>query len=288
MNFEQLESGRAGASFDILKKIGETIGRAEKSAAQKIQDPTLRKLTAARVSLEYAVIETARERSVPTNTVADALAGATVVQQTMLIKEGRAALARAFNVEPEVLVSAFTGKLVGMEMPRGMGSTPELDKMIDSARNLVTSIVGDEYANRGRYFLGGSDRDGFVSLKTGEGADQSKVSLATRLAFIESSIDAGTAKGDITATNAAMLKDRIESQIFQPRPPQSIQFSDEFRKYFQSRGLTMRTEVMQDVRGITQSRTVKEITEKLSVNLQQTRRDTAKTEPLRATKELER
>lgn len=288
MNFEQLESGRAGASFDILKKIGETIGRAEKSAAQKIQDPTLRKLTAARVSLEYAVIETARERSVPTNTVADALAGATVVQQTMLIKEGRAALARAFNVEPEVLVSAFTGKLVGMEMPRGMGSTPELDKMIDSARNLVTSIVGDEYANRGRYFLGGSDRDGFVSLKTGEGADQSKVSLATRLAFIESSIDAGTAKGDITATNAAMLKDRIESQIFQPRPPQSIQFSDEFRKYFQSRGLTMRTEVMQDVRGITQSRTVKEITEKLSANLQQTRRDTVKTEPLRATKELER
>lgn len=54
-----------------------------------------------------------------------------------------------------------------------------------------------------------------------------KTELAARLAFMESSIDAAVGKGAISQVNADMLKERIEAQVFQPRPPQSLQFSKE-------------------------------------------------------------
>ena len=288
MTFEQVEAGRSNAAWDILKKFGETIGRAEKSAAEKMQDPAMRKLAAARVSLEYAVIATARERNMPTQTVAGALQGATVAQQAMMIKEGRAALGRAYSVEPDVLVSAFTGKMVEMEMPRGLGSTPALDKMVDAARNLVTGIVKDEYATRGRFDAATSNRDGFVSLKSDSQTAPNKTELASRLVFIESAIDAAVAKGDIAEANARMLKERVEAQVFQPRPPQSIQFSESFRKFFESRGAGMRIEAMKEVRAVTQSSTVKEITQKMMLAMPKAVAQPTAADPARATKALER
>lgn len=289
MTFEQVEAGRANAAWEILKKFGEAIGRAEKKAAEKKQDPAMRKLAAARVSLEYAVIATARERNMPTQTVAGALQAATVAQQAMLIREGRVALGRAYGVEPDVLVSAFTGKMVEMELPRGMESTPELDKMVDAARNLVASILKDEYGtSAGRFSMASSHHDGFVAFKLNAQAAPDRTEFASRLVFIESAIDAAIARGDIAEASAMALKERVEAQVFQPRPPQSIQFSKDFREFFESRGVGMRIEAMKEVRAITQSITVKEITEKMMLAMPKAVSQPATADPVRSTKELER
>lgn len=287
MTFERIEAARSGAAWDILSKFGETLAKAEKTVAAKLQDPAMRKMAAARVSLEYAVIATARERAIGTDVVAGALPGATVAQQAMLIKEGRAALGRTYNIEPDVLVGALAGKMVDVEMPRGMGTNPAMDKMIDAARNLVVGIIKDEYADRGRFHMGGVGQDSFVTLRSEAAAAPLKTELATRLAFMESSVDAAVAKGLMTSNNGQMLKERIEAQVFQPRPPQSIEFSKQFLDYFNSRGQAMRAEVMKDVRAVTQSQTVQDIAKKLSVAMPAPK-PAAPGAPQRETKSLER
>ena len=60
-----------------------------------------------------------------------------------------------------------------------------------------------------------------------------------------------------------MLKERVEAQVFQPRPPQSTSFSKEFKTFFETQGTRMRGEVMKEVRAVTQSKTVRAIGEKL-------------------------
>lgn len=80
MTFERVESARSGAVWDIMGKFGEVLVKAEKAVAVKLQDPAIRKMSAARVSLEYAVIATAQERALGIE-VAGALSGATVAQQ---------------------------------------------------------------------------------------------------------------------------------------------------------------------------------------------------------------
>jgi hypothetical protein len=62
-----------------------------------------------------------------------------------------------------------------------------------------------------------------------------------------------------------MLKDRIEAEVFQPRPPQSLNFSKEFAAFFEHRGKGLRIEAMKEVRGITQSQTVQDIEAKLKL-----------------------
>jgi hypothetical protein len=266
MSFESMEGQRRDTADSILAKIGSTIEKAEQNAAAKTTDPAMRKLMGARMALEYAVLATAREKNVATEMVATALKGATVSQQAAMLKEGTAALGRAFRVEPEVLVNVFAGRLTDVEMPKGLGSTPEIDKMVDTCRNLVTGIVKDEYATRGRFEGGGSGKsDSFIALKSEGIVAPAKTELAARLAFMESSIDAAVVKGAMSQVNADMLKERIEAQVFQPRPPQSLQFSKEFTSFFELRGKGIRIDAMKEVRGVTQSQTVKEITEKLKV-----------------------
>lgn len=266
MSFESMEGQRRDTADAILTKFGATIERAEQTASTKTADPAMKKLMAARMALEYAVLATAREKNVNTEMVATALKGATISQQAVMLKEGAAALGRAYSVEPEVLVNVFAGRLNTVDMPKGLGSTPEIDKMVDTCRNLVTSIVKDEYATRGRFDGGGSGRsDSFIALKSDGVVAPAKTELAARLAFMESSIDAAVGKGAISQGNADMLKERIEAQVFQPRPPQSLQFSKEFTSFFESRGKGIRIEAMKEVRGVTQSQTVQEITAKLKL-----------------------
>ena len=265
MSFESMEGQRRGAADSILAKVGASIEKAEQNAAAKSADPAMKKLMAARMALEYAVLATAREKNVATETVATALKGATVAQQAAMLKEGAAALGRAYRVEPEVLVNVFAGKLTDVAMPKGLGSTPEIDKMVDACRNLVTSIVKDEYASRGRFEGGGGKSDSFIALKSDGVVAPAKTEVAARLAFMESNIDAAVAKGSISQVNADMLKERIEAQVFQPRPPQSLQFSKEFTAFFEQRGKGIRIEAMKEVRGVTQSQTVQEISAKLKL-----------------------
>jgi hypothetical protein len=265
MSFEKVESSRRDAVDAILEKFGSKIERAEQNAAAKTVDPWNRKITAARVALEYAVLATAREKNIATEVVAGHLAVASIAQQSMMIKEGVAALGRAYRVEPDVLVNALAGKMVELEMPKGLGSTPEIDKMVDACRSLVTSVVRDEYAMRGKFTTGLRDGDNFIALKSEGVVTPARSELASRLAFMESTIEAATARGAITAQNAAMLKERIENQVFQPRPPQSLQFSKEFNAFFEQRGKTIRADAMKEVRTVTQSYDVQGITARLKL-----------------------
>lgn len=259
-----MEGQRRNVADSILSKIGAAIEKAEQNAAARTTDPAMRKLMGARMALEYAVLATAREKNVATEIVATALKGATVEQQAAMLREGTAALGRAYRVEPEVLVNVFAGRLTDVEMPKGLGSTPEIDKMVDTCRTLVTSIVKDEYADRGRFEGGDSRRgDSFIALKSEGIVSPAKTELAARMAFMESSIDAAVGKGAISQVNAEMLKERIEAQVFQPRPPQSLQFSKEFLSFFEQRGKGIRIDAMKEVRGVTQSQTVQEIAAKL-------------------------
>jgi hypothetical protein len=263
MSFEQMESTRRDATESILSRFGASLAKAEQLASAKTSDPWLKKVTAARMALEYAVLATAREKGAATEVVAGALKGASIEQQAAMIKEGAAAMGRAYRVEPEVLVNVFAGKIADVAMPRGLGSTPEIDKMVDTCRSLVTSIVQQEYASRGKFTAGSYDKDSFIALKSDGVVSPAKSELAARVAFMESAIDSASKAGTISAANAGMLKERIEAQVFQPRPPQSLNFSKEFTAFFEHRGKGIRIEAMKEVRGITQSQTVQDIEAKL-------------------------
>jgi len=263
MNFEAMEGERRHTADAILSKVGAAIETAEQSAAAKTSDRSMRKLMAARMALEYAVLATAREKSMATEAVADALKGASVAQQAAMIQQGRAALGRAYRVEPDVLVNVFAGQMMDLKMPKGLASNPGVDEMVDACRNLVTSIVKDEHANHGRYQTGSAGSDSFIALTSEGGVSPAKTELAARLAFMESTIDASVARGAMSKLDADALKQRIEGQVFQPAPPQSLQLSKAFTAFFELRGKGMRIEAMREVRGITQSQTVREIAARL-------------------------
>lgn len=286
MTFASIDTQRRDTADSILAKFGAAIEKAEQNASAKFADPAMRKLAASRMALEYAVLATAREKNVSTEMVATALKSVSISQQAEMLKEGAAALSRSYRMDPQVLANAFAGQMASVEMPRGLGSTPEIDKMIDTCRGLVTSIVKDEYADRGRLVgggverplsaraqvlddalrMGGHDRaDKFIGLRSEAMVSPVKTELASRMAFMEATIDASVAKGAISVQNAEMLKERIEAQVFQPRPPQSLQFSKEFTTFFEQRGKGIRSEVMKDVRDVTKSGTVQEITAKLKI-----------------------
>jgi hypothetical protein len=265
MSFENMESSRRSATDAILQKFGASIDQAEKIAAEKTSDPWLKKLTAARVALEYAVLATAREKNVATEVVASHLHSATVEQQAAMVRDGAAALGRVYRVEPDVLVNALAGKVVELGMPKGLGSTPEIDKMVDTCKTLVTTVLKEEYALRGQFAAGSYDQDSFLALKSDGVVSPAKTELASRMAFMESMIDAAAGKGAISVENASMLKDRIESQLFQPRPPQALQYSKEFNAFFEQRGKAIRIEAMTEVRSVTQSLQVQEIAARLKL-----------------------
>lgn len=260
-----MESTRRNVTESILGRFGASLAKAEQLASSKTSDPWLKKVTAARIALEYAVLATAREKGAATEVVASALKGASIEQQAAMIKEGAAALGRAYRVEPDVLVNVFAGKIADVTMPQGLGSTPEIDKMVDTCRSLVTGIVQQEYALRGKFEAGSYAKDSFIALKSDGVVSPAKSELAARVAFMESAIDSASKAGGISVANADMLKDRIEAQVFQPRPPQSLNFSKEFAAFFEHRGKGIRIEAMKEVRGITQSQTVQDIEAKLKL-----------------------
>ena len=267
MSFESMEGQRREVTASILGKFGQVLEKAEAQTSTKTKSGFDKKLVAARVALEYAVLATAREKNVATDVAAKALSATTPAQQAAMIREGTAALGRAFRVEPDVLVNVFAGKVVSVDMPIGLGSTPEIDKMVDTCRNLVTHITRDEYASRGKFTPGNYERDSFLALKSEGVVSLAKSELASRLAFLESAIDSGAQTGKISESNAKFLKERIESQVFQPRPPQSIQFSQAFLRFYEQRGLAMRIEAMKEVREVIKTQTVTEIAAKLRVVL---------------------
>lgn len=265
MSYENLDSQRRDTADAILSKFGEAIEKAQQKAAARSNDPKIQKLMAARAALEYAVLATAKEKAVATEVVASALKDASASQQSAMLKDGAAALGRAYRVEPELLASAFAGQMTDLKLPNGIANVPEIDKMVDACRVLVTSIVSDEYKQFGRY--GTEEIEprnlSFTAPKSDGGMSPAKTELATRLAFLESAIDATASKGKIDGATAQALKERIERQVFRPTE-QASQISKAFLAFFEQRGTSIRIEAMKEVRGVTQSRTVREIGAKLN------------------------
>lgn len=263
MSYEAMDKARNATTEAILAKVGKVFDKAEQMAGGVTNEAWRKRVMAGRIALEYAVLATAREKGVATEMVADALTASSLAQQAKMIKDGTTALGKAYELEPNVLVNVFAGKLVDINLPKGFASSPEIDKMVDSCRTLVTTIVKEEYANRGRFEPGGDRKDSFIALKSDGLVSGTKSELAARIAFLESNIDAGVEKGVMSKEDAGMLKERIEAQVFQPRPPQSLQFSKEFLAFYESRGAAIRTDAMKQVRSVTQSSTVQDIGVKL-------------------------
>ena len=259
-----VEASRQKAESSIYRRFGEAIERAEKNIVEN--DPSKKRLAAARVSLEYAVMKTALEHNIPTRNVVDSLDAATPAQQAMMVKAGRAEMERAYASQPEVIVGALAGKLVEVPMPKGFVSNPEFDRLIDTSRNLVTQIVNESYQKRG-VFQDAGMRSDYVALSGDKSTTPARAELAGRVAFIESAIDASLAKGQMTGEAAQMLKERVEAFIFQPRPPQSLSYTPEFTKFYETQGKQMRSEVMKEVREVTGHKTVADIAEKLDKTL---------------------
>lgn len=271
MTFEKMEGQRLDVTASIISKFGHFLEKAEAHASTKTKSEVEKKITSARVALEYAVLATAREKNVATQVAAQALLAAPQGQQAALIRAGTVALGRIYKVEPDVLVNVFAGKVVDVGMPSGLGSTPEIDKMVDTCRDLVSNITRDEYVTRGSFFPGSYEKDSFLALKSDGVVSPAKSELASRLAFLESAIDSGVQTGKISESNAQFLKERIETQVFQPRPPESSLLSQDFLRFYEQRGQAMRIEAMKEVREVIKTQTVVEIATKLQAVLLKTK-----------------
>jgi hypothetical protein len=264
VSIERLESARQNTAESILAKFGKALEAASQKAAAATRDPRSRKLAAARMALEYAVLATAREKRVATQLVSSALRTTGPVQQAHMVKEGAIAMACAFQVEPAVLVNVFVGGMTHLAMPQGSGSTPEIEMMVDACRALVAGIYRDAYVARDKSVGGSYGQESFIA-PSGKGAQPSaKGHLAARLAFMGAAIDAAVRRGSIAGPDAAMLKEQIESRVFEPRLPGGAQFSPEFKTFLDHRGVGLRIEAMSEVRGVMRSHAVQEIVSKLS------------------------
>lgn len=275
----QLESARLDAQAGILARFGKAFDQAQVALEKRVADPMMRKMAAARIALEQAVLRTALEKGVKPELVAGALTAAKPEQQADLVRHGQAALARAYGVEPEMLVNVLAAKVVPVEVPKGFASNPEFDKLIDGARAQVTTLMQASYMERGK-FVDLGDRANVTELAKSSGVQKERSELAARVAFIDSAIDAAVTKGAVGAEAAKMLKERVEAFIFEPRPPQSLQYSEKFKTFYASEGKVLRAEVMKEVRQVTQSKTIQEIGAKVDAALKQ--------EPVRRGPELER
>ena len=265
MSATGLDVARAAAQSSILKKFTAAYENAARSASS---DPEVAKRGAARIALEYAVIKTAMEKNVPTQVVAQALEGENPQEQAMLVREGRAAIERTYGRSPDLMAGALAGKVVEVPVPKTLAWNPEFDKLVDAARNSVAKIVQDEYSSRGRLADFGPRSEQIETAAHGK-TSALRGELASRLAFIDSAIDAAVERGQMGADRgkaeeaAAMLKDRVEKMVFEPRPPQSLSYTQTFLDYYKSAGQQMRSEVMASVHAVTQSKTIEEIGAKL-------------------------
>lgn len=275
----QLETARLEAQAGIFAKFGKAFEQAQQDLEKRVADPALRKMAAARVALEQAVLRTALEKGVRPEQVAGALDAVSPAQQAELVRHGQAAISRAYNVEPEMLVNVLAAKVVPVDVPKGFASNPEFDKLIDGARSQVVALMQASYMERGK-FVDMGERSGVTELARSGSVQRERSDLATRVAFIDSAIDAAVVKGAVGAEAAKMLKERVEAFVFEPRPPQSLHYSDKFKAFYASEGKALRAEVMKEVHQVTQSKTIQEIGAKVDAVI--------KNEPNRKGPELER
>lgn len=261
MSAADFHAQRLGAQSAIAGRIGEYAGKADQAKLPHTDEAQKRRAQA-RIGIEMAVIRTAMEVKMPTQGVATQLANASPAVQAKLIKDGYDHIQKTYDVQPELLVGALAGKVSKLEVGKGMQFTKEMDAVIDEARKDVANLIEGRYANRGKFQADG-DRADILELKSAQGSPRA-VELATKLAYIDSAIDGSVSRGDMSAGQAQMFKERLESQVFQARPPESLKYSDQFRNFYAREGESLRGEIMKSVREVTQSHTVQAVQQKVN------------------------
>jgi len=273
MSADTLDRFRQDTTDAVLSKVGKFFAKAEKVAESLSGDPSKRKLIAGRISLEYAVLATAREKNVETNVAARALSATEISMQASMIKSAEKILARSYDMQPTILASIFAGKMADVPLLKGVSESPELSKILDDCKNLVNKIVQSDYAQRGRFTHGHGNNDKWLELGSDVSPSKERVQLAERIAFVQSSIDASVKSGFLSQKNADLLKERVQHRVFTPGPPESLKFSKEFKDYYASRGKTIKASLLEQVSTAMNSKEIIGLSKRLAEQFPGTAKD---------------
>lgn len=250
---EKIEQG-------MLAKFGEVFEKAQQQN-KAMTDPAQTALGAARLALEHAVLQTAIEKDMPTQSVATMLEKASPQQVAHFIKEGRKSIQRTYGMQADAMVAALSAKVAKVDLPRGLEQTESMRQLVETGKALVNQTVMDMYQVRGKFELAAHHRSEVITPITPEGAKSAKEQLQNHMVFVESAIDYAVKAGRMSAPEAGMLKERIEHQIF--NVPAENKLSPQYKEFYAHTGKTMRREVMNDARKVTNDKTVLEIAERL-------------------------
>lgn len=264
----RVESARAAAEQDLLARFGEAFESGTRQA-QGIADPATRELGAARIALEHAILQTAQERDTLAPAVAEMLEKASPQQVAHFIREGKKSIQRSYGVDAEAMVAALSASVVKVDLPRGFAETESLRQLVERGRSLVDQSIVGGYQERGQFANTG--RSDYLSAATTPGVTNAQEKLRNHMIFVESAINHAVRGGRLDASQAQMLKERVEHQVF--TPPGDTKLSPGFKQYYDSAGRSLRAQVMTEARGVVANKTVSEIAERLHEARERGQRD---------------
>jgi hypothetical protein len=255
-----IKTTRETIEQDLLAKFGEAFEKANEQA-KSIADPAKRELGASRIALEHAVLQTAIEKDMPTKSIATMLEKSSPQQVAHFIKEGRKSIQKTYGVDANAMVSALSAQVANVDLPRGLAQTETMRSLVEQGRALAHKTVSEDFQMRGRFELASGPRSEGVALQTNSAQANAKAELKNHMVFIESAIDYSVRSGGMNPMEGKMLKDRVEHQIF--NTPSETKLNDQFKSFYDQRGKSLRSEVMNEARAVTTNKTVAEIAERL-------------------------
>ena len=266
-----VSSARSSVEQKLLARFGEAFEKGETSA-KAISDPATRALGAARIALEHAILLTSIEKDTPSPAVATMLESASPHQVAHFIREGKKSIQRSYGVDAEAMVAALSASVVKVDLPRGFAQTEELRQLVEQGRSLVDQAIATQYQSRGT-FAETHRSDVLTSIaEPATAAITSK--LQNHMIFIESAINHAVRGGRLTEPQAQMLKERVEHQVF--TPPADTKFSPAFKKFYDSAGRGMRSDVMRETHKVVDNKTVADIAQRLHDARERSRGDQAR------------
>lgn len=255
---QRLSNARTAAEQSLLARFGEAFESGARQA-QAIADPATRRLGAARIALEHAILQTAQEKQTPAPEVAAMLGKASPQQIAHFIREGKKSIERSYGVDAEAMVAALSASVVKVDLPKGFAQTEALRQLVETGRSLVDQSLVGAFQERGQFANTG--RSDYLSSVVTPGITVAQDKLRNHMIFVESAIDHAVRGGQMSSGQAQMLKERVEHQVF--TPPDGTKLSPGFKQYFDSAGRSLRSQVMKEARHVVANKTVTEIAQRL-------------------------
>jgi hypothetical protein len=256
-----LQAAREKIEQDIL----EAAGRVAKERESQLSGQS-RSLAASAIALEHATLRAALEKDMPTKSVAQLLEKSSPSQVAEFIKAGKRSIEQQYGMDASLMVAALSAQVANVNLPKGLAQTDSMRDLVERGRNLVSAAVQEQYAERGKFTAGsfgrGSERHNNMNLLSADGVLAIKDQLKSHMTFVEAAVNYAVSAKKLEPQEGADLKARLEHQIF--NVPKETKVSDQFKGYYEQAARNMRTEVMTDVRKVTQSKTVSEIAERLA------------------------